>query len=220
MNRTLLFVITGFLMITYSTLHSQERFPSYYSQNDMELATPGTIIFGLGGYLNPATLSYLSQPNLYFTWNDQNSDLNDFNNFGLFASLPNFGFSFVDNKTNGYSITDYKLSTAFGSESFSLGIGYGWSSGDVSYYNRSNLFTLGAIYRPANFLSFSLIGNLPANNEREGIIGVGVRPFGNYNLTFFGDYIFTQDTIPEEYYLECRRYCGTNRWAKNCWKIF
>ena len=80
---------------------------------------------------------------------------------------------------------------------FSLGIGYGWSSGDVSYYNRSNLFTLGAIYRPANFLSFSLIGNLPANNEREGIIGVGVRPFGNYNLTFFGDYIFTQDTIPE-----------------------
>jgi protease-4 len=198
MNRILIVTITAFLVVTSSNLNSQERFPSYYSQNEMELATPGTILFGLGGYINPAILSYLSQPNLYITWNDNNSDFNDFNNFGLFASLPNFGFSLVDKKQNDYSITDYKLSAAFGSEAFSLGIGYGWSSGDVGYYNRSNLFTLGAIYRPANFLSFSLIGNLPVNNEREGIIGVGLRPFGNYNLTFFGDYIFTQDTIPEK----------------------
>ena len=41
----------------------------------MELATPGTIIFGLGGYINPAILSYLSQPNLSFTWNDKNQIL-------------------------------------------------------------------------------------------------------------------------------------------------
>lgn len=194
MIKLLLYVL---IILSVQPLLSQERFPSYYSQNDMELATPGTIIFGLGGYINPATLSYLAQPNIYFTWNDINSDFNDFNNFGLFASLPNFGFSLVDKKQNDYSITDYKLSAALGSESFSLGIGYGWSSGDVNYYNRSNLFTLGAIYRPANFLSFSLVGNLPTNNEREGIVGVGLRPFGNYKLTFFGDYIFTQDTIPE-----------------------
>jgi len=198
MNRILFIALTIFLIITSFNLYSQERFPSYYSQNEMELATPGTILFGLGGYSNPAILSYLSQPNLYLTWNDRKSDLDDFNNFGFFASLPNFGFSMVDKKQNNYSITDYKLSAAFGSAAFSLGIGYGWSSGDVSYYNRSNLFTLGAIYRPANFLSFSLIGNLPTNNEREGIIGIGLRPFGNYNLTFFGDYIFTQDTIPEQ----------------------
>ncbi len=198
MNRILIVTITAFLVVTSSNLKPQERFPSYYSQNEMELATPGTILFGLGGYSNPATLSYLSQPNLYFTWSDRNSDFDDFNNFGLFASLPNLGFSMVDKKQNDYSITDYKLSAAFGSESFSFGVGYGWSSGDINYYNRSNLFTLGAIYRPANFLSFSLIGNLPTNNEREGIIGVGLRPFGNYNLTFFGDYILTQDTIPEQ----------------------
>ena len=162
MIKLLLYVL---IILSVQPLLSQERFPSYYSQNDMELATPGTIIFGLGGYINPATLSYLAQPNIYFTWNDINSDFNDFNNFGLFASLPNFGFSLVDKKQNDYSITDYKLSAALGSESFSLGIGYGWSSGDVNYYNRSNLFTLGAIYRPANFLSFSLVGNLPTNNE-------------------------------------------------------
>lgn len=54
------------IILSVQPLLSQERFPSYYSQNDMELATPGTIIFGLGGYINPATLSFLSQPNLYF----------------------------------------------------------------------------------------------------------------------------------------------------------
>ncbi len=81
----------------------------------MELATSGTILFGLGGYNNPALLSFQSQPNLYFTWNDRNSDFNDFNNFGLFASLPNLGFSMVDNKINDFSITDYKISAALGS---------------------------------------------------------------------------------------------------------
>ena len=54
----------------------------------MELATPGTILFGLGGYENPAELSFLSQPNVYFTWNDQNGDFNDLDNWGLFTSLP------------------------------------------------------------------------------------------------------------------------------------
>ncbi len=80
---------------------------------------------------------------------------------------------------------------------FSFGVGYGWSRGDVNYFNRSNIFTLGTIYRPVDFLSFSLIGNLPVNNEREGIVGVGLRPLGDYRLTLFGDYVFTEDTIPE-----------------------
>lgn len=190
-------LIVFLLLVFISSIFSQQRFPSYFSQNDMELATPGTILFGLSGYSNPAVLSYISQPNLYFTWNDRQSDFNDLNNWGLFASLPNFGFSMVDNKTKNFSITDYKLSAALGSSSFSLGLGYGWSSGDVNFYNRSNIFTLGAIYRPANFLSLSFIGNLPANNEREGIVGLGFRPLGNYRLTFFGDYVFTQDNISE-----------------------
>ena len=188
------FLIIFFLFNFFTSIYSQERFPSYFSQNDMELATPGTIIFGLGGYINPAILSYISQPNLTFVWNDKKSDFND---FGFFASVPNLGFSLVDKKIDEFSITDYKLSASYGSSSFSLGLGYGWSSGDVEYFNRSNLFTLGAIYRPVNFLSISLIGNLPVNNEREGIVGVGFRPFGNYRLTFFGDYVFTRDKIPE-----------------------
>lgn len=188
---------SAIIFFSISLCFAQVRFPSYYSQYDMEFATPGSLIFGLGGFSNPAMLSYIEQPNVLFTWNDLNSDFDDLNNYSLFTSMPYFGFSMVDKKESDYSITDYKISAAYGSSSFSFGLGYGWSGGDVEYYDRSNLFTIGAIIRPANFLSFSLIGNLPAKNEREGIIGVGLRPFGNYNLTLFGDYLFTQDTIPE-----------------------
>jgi len=191
-------IIVIFLSLLFSIYNiAQQKFPSYFNQNDMELASPGTILFGLNGFDNPAELSFLSQPNLYFTWNDKNGDFNDFDNWGLFASLPNFGFVVNNQKINDYSITDYKLSAAYGSASFSLGFGYGWSKGNVNFFNRSDLYTLGAIYRPANFLSFSLIGNLPTNGEHEGIVGAGLRPFGNYRLTFFGDYVFTKDKVPE-----------------------
>ena len=196
MLRNFLFAV--FILFSFSQLSAQQKFPSYFTQNDMELASPGTILFGLNGYDNPAELSFLSQPNFYFTWNDRNGDFNDLDNWGLFTALPNFGFAMNNQKINDFSITDYKLSAAFGSSSFSLGFGYGWSKGAVNFFNRSDLYTLGMIYRPANFLSFSLIGNLPTNGEREGIIGAGLRPFGNYRLTFFGDYVFTKDKVPEK----------------------
>jgi protease-4 len=189
--------VVSLILIPLNLIYSQQKFPSYYTQNDMQLATSGTVLFGLNGFDNPAELSFLSQPNFYFTWNDKNGDFNDLDNWGLFSALPNFGFSINNQSIESYSITDYKLSAAYGSPTFSLGFGLGWSSGDVNYFNRSNLYTLGAIYRPANFLSFSLIGNLPSSGEREGIIGAGLRPLGNYSLTLFGDYVFTKDKVQE-----------------------
>jgi protease-4 len=189
---TIIIILQSFISL------AQTNFPSYYHQNDMELSTPGTLLFGLGGYNNPAELSYLNGPNFYFTWNDRESDFNDLNSWSLFTAVPNFGFSVLNNKDSIYSITDYKLSAALGSDDISVGFGYGWSSGDVTYFNRSNLYTLGLIYRAANLLSFSLIGNLPSSGEAEGIIGAGLRPFSNYHLTFFGDYVFTKDKVPEK----------------------
>jgi len=185
-------------LILSASNFSQQKFPSYFNQNNMELATPGTILFGLNGYVNPAELSFLSQPNIYFTWNDKNGDPDDLDNWGLFTSISNVGFSVVNQSINSYSITDYKLSAAYGASAFSLGFGYGWSSGNVNFFERSNLYTFGAIYRPANFLSLNMIANLPSKGEREGIIGAGIRPFENYRLTFFGDYVFTNDKVPEK----------------------
>jgi|GEM_PF-4723818 len=141
------FTVVLLSLLLSAITFSQQKFPSYFNQNDMELATPGTILFGLNGYVNPAELSFLSQPNIYFTWNDKNGDPNDLDNWGLFTSIFNVGFSVVNQSINSYSITDYKLSAALGSSELSLGFGYGWSSGNVNYFERSNLYTFGAIYR-------------------------------------------------------------------------
>jgi protease-4 len=195
LRRLMLIVIAT---LPFFQINAQTIFPSYYFNNDMELATPGTTIFGLNGFNNPAELSFQPHPNIYFSWNDKDAAANNFSSWGLFTSIPYLGFG-VHNQSDGeYSITDYKLSTAIGSDVLGFGLGYGWSSGEVSYYNRSNLFTLGAIYRPVNFLSFNFIANLPAEGESEGIVGAGFRPFASYNITFFGDYTFTDDKVAEE----------------------
>lgn len=191
------FLIISILFLQIN-LFSQEKFPSYFNHNDMELATPGSTLFGLGGFDNPAELAFIKSTNFYFTWNDKDSKFNDFNNWGMFTSIPYLGFAINNKKADEFSITDYKLSTGIGNGSFGIGMGFGWSSGNVNYFNRSDLFTLGAIFRPSNYLSFSLIGNLPTNGEREGIIGLGLRPLGSYPVTIFGDYVFSRFNPPEK----------------------
>ena len=59
-------LIPFFFIIFNFCSSAQEKFPSYYSQNDMEFATPGTIIFGLGGYSNPAVLIIFISAKSYF----------------------------------------------------------------------------------------------------------------------------------------------------------
>lgn len=190
--------ILAFVIVLYFQSNAQSVFPSYYFSNDMEFSTPGTSLFGLSGFNNPAELAYQPSPNIYFTWNDYKSDFNDLSNWGLFTSAPYFGFGLHSQSLNDYSVIDYKISTALGSDAFSAGVGYGWSSGDINYFNRADVFSVGAIYRPASFLSFSLMANLPSKGENEGIIGAGLRPLSNYNITLFGDYTFTEDKIVEK----------------------
>ncbi|WP_337866978.1 signal peptide peptidase SppA [Ignavibacterium sp.] len=177
---------------------SQINFPSYYQQNDMSLATAGAYKFGLYGWDNPALLSTLHQPDFLFTWNDRVGDWNDFNNWGIFAAIPNLGFSMYNQSLNNFHVTDFKLSAATGNNSFSAGFGYGWSTGDVSVFNRADIFSFGFFIRPNKYISAGLVGNLPANGEREGIVDIAIRPFGNQLITFFGDYLLSRDMHPEE----------------------
>lgn len=193
MKKIFLFILLGTI-----TVSSQINFPSYYNQNDMSLAPAGAIRFGLYGWDNPALLSTLHQPDLLFTWNDKIGDWNDFNNWGIFTAIPNFGFTMYNQSLNKYHITDFKISAGFGNNSFSAGFGYGWSTGNVNYFNRADLFTLGFLLRPNKFISIGLVGNLPTNGEREGIIDIAYRIFGNQLLTLFGDYVLSRDTEPEE----------------------
>jgi len=186
--RTLLFVF--FLA---NLINAQSSYPSYYAQNIFGLTSPGAMKYGLYGYDNPALLTTMHQPDIYFTWNDQVGKWSEFNHWGLFAAIPNFGFAVINQKKEGYSVADWKLSAGFGGEVFSLGLGFGWSSGDVDIYQRSTLFTVGALYRPLRYLSVGLVGSLPTSGYSEGAVDVGIRPFGNEMLTFFGDYVFRKN---------------------------
>ena len=177
---------------------SQQRFPSYYEVNDFNFAPAGALKYGLYGYDNPAVLTYLHQPDIYFTWNDLGGDFNDLNNWGLFTAIPNFGFSVVSfgDKTN--SVFNYTLSAAFGGPSLSLGLAYKWTSGDFEEFNIANEFTVGSLIRLNRYFSLGLVGNFPIKGEREGVVGLAFRPFGNEVIAFFGDYIFTENNIRNE----------------------
>ena len=190
--------LTVFFLLLIIPLKAQSTFPSYYSQNELSLTSPGAMKFGLYGYDNPATLSTLRQPDILFLWSDKTGEWNDFNNWGLFAAVPNFGFGLVKQKAGNLSVTDYKLSGAFGSSAFSVGLGYGWSNGDLDFFNHSDLFTIGSLIRPSQYLSFGMIGNIPTAGNSEGALDLALRPLGDEKLSLFGDYIFKNQRNPDD----------------------
>ncbi len=186
------------LILISPTVLCQSQLPSYYLQDEFNIASPGAYKYGLYGYVNPALLGMVEQPDFYFAWSDQTGRWNDFNNYGLFTSFPHFGFYFVNTRLNSYSVTDYKISTGFGSEAVSFGMGYGWSSGDINEFNHSDYFTLGSIYRPLKYISFGLVGNLSTGNNSEGMIDFAVRPLGNELLSLYADYAFGNRKLKED----------------------
>ncbi len=192
-------LIVIFIVINFCPdITSQQSYPSYFEVNDFSFAPAGALKYGLYGYDNPAVLTYLHQPDIYFTWNDLGGDFNDLNNWGLFTAIPNFGFSVVSfgDKTN--SVFNYTLSAAFGGPSLSLGLAYKWTSGDFEEFNIANEFTVGSLIRLNRYFSLGLVGNFPIKGEREGVVGLAFRPFGNEVIAFFGDYIFTENNIRNE----------------------
>ncbi len=172
------------ILFLFINAHSQTIKSSY----ELEFVTPGTTLFGLGRVNNPAEIAFQPQPNFYFTWSNPYRTNNSLSNWGIFTSVPYLGFEVYRQSVNDLSVTDYKVSTAIGSDEYGLGFGYSWSNGDVNNFNHFDFFTLGAIYRPLKYFSFNLVANLPHKNENEFTFGAGFRPFSDYGLTFFGDY--------------------------------
>jgi protease-4 len=181
--------ILNFLLMVIFTATSVAQ-QTYYRENKFWMTSPGAFKSGLYGIDNPALLNYQSQPDLYFTWTNENGRWNDFNNWGLFTAVPNFSFGLVNQKYQDHSITDYKLSAAIGSPAFSFGLGYGWSSGDIGYFDRSNLMSIGVLARPYPFVSVGFAGNILFSGLNEGMLDLAVRPLGDEKLSLFGDYVF------------------------------
>jgi protease-4 len=176
------------VLISKGIVNAQPGFSNYHSQNDFLLTSPGAMKFGLYGYDNPALLTYIRQPDFMFTWSDATGKWNDFNRWGLFTALQNFGFGLMHQKVLNKSVTDYRISMGFGDKSTSFGIGYGWSAGDTKYFQRRKIITVGSLFRPIPHVSVGAMGIFTKADRREGVIDLAVRPFGNELLTLFTDY--------------------------------
>jgi protease-4 len=169
--------------------HAQNGFPSFFSQNDFVLGSTATVRFGLYGYDNPALLTTLHQPDLLFTWSDRSGTATDVDRWGLFAAIPHLSLGVISDGTTAGRVADYRLSTSGGDDSFSYGIGYGWTAGDKSKLNRSNVFTLGFLVRPSPAFSLGITGTAAtAVRDKQAAIDAGVRPWQNELVTIFGGY--------------------------------
>jgi protease IV len=179
-------------------LHAQTSQVNYYSINRLGFSSPGAMKYGLYGYDNPAMLTTQNGPDVFFTWANKTGTVNNFDNWGLFASIPNLGFAMVNSRLYGASLNNYKLSASLGDDAFSYGLSYSWNSGDEGAFNASNLYTIGTLLRPDEYLSLGLICNLPTAGRTEGVIDLAVRPLGDEFISVFGDYSIKKDRYPGE----------------------
>lgn len=179
-------------------LQAQTR-SGYYSRSQFLFAPPSTFQEGLLGFSNPANLTLLARPELRFFWSTDGSDLISLQDWGIFSAMPHLGFSVQRQKFGDAGVTDFKLSTGFGSSAMALGVGFGWASGDQQAFDREKLISIGTITRPAPYLSIGITGNLSLESSRhEGVVELGVRPLATPRLTLFADYAIQKDMALDE----------------------
>lgn len=170
---------------------------SYFSKSDFALTSPGAFKTGLYGYDNPALLSYQHQPDLMLVWTDARGRWSDFNRWGLFTAVPNFGFALVHEKLGAANVTDYNVSFSAGDRSLSVGFGYQWSTGNRALFGRQALYTLGVVSRPNRYLSVGMAGTTGASSRaNELIVDLAGRPLGDERVTLFADYAWREKNLP------------------------
>ncbi len=175
-----------FLLITQSIWAQPPD--SYYSHNNFLMAPASTFEEGLVGFSNPANLTLLKTWESRFHWSTDGTDATSFNNWGFFSGARGLGFGMLRQNFGSLRVTDYRLSTAFGSQGMALGLSYGWSSGDWRALDRERLLAAGTIIRPFRFLSLGITGNFSLQSkQREGVAELGIRPLGSDILTLFAD---------------------------------
>ncbi len=186
-----IFFVTA-LVILAIPVSSQPGFEDYHRRNEFLLASSGAMKLGLYGFDNPALLNYQQHPDFMFSWSGEYSGLS---RRGLFFGLPSYGawpatgLAIANHSVEDQRVTDYRLSTGFGSKTFGLGVSYNFSFRDTDFFERQNTFSMGTIYRPSTKLSLGFTGTTVSRFDHyEGVVDIAVRPFGNERLTVFGDY--------------------------------
>jgi protease-4 len=176
------------IFLTFTIASAQRHFLSYYDLGNMQQAAPGAFKYGLYGFNNPATTNFLNAPDFMLSLTGD-KEFSRIDRTGVFLGSPYFGFSFISNSIGDKSVQDWRYTYSFGSEIFGLGVGYGWSTGNDGFFERSSIINWGFIYRPIPYMSlgFHQTYGLSHNNEFESVVELGVRPIYNYPLTIYAD---------------------------------
>lgn len=183
-----LLVLSAIFGMSWTGAQELSRIPSYYSQVDFLLSTPGAAGTALGGYVNPAVYGVLPGPELQFFWSDEGAQWSSLKRWGLFTGVPHLGFGLIHRKDREASITDYRIALAGGGRAMGFGLAYGWSRGDLGVYPRDNILLAGLIQRPCRFASLGLTAAMATgNSDRKAVVDLAVRPLGNPTVTLFGD---------------------------------
>ncbi len=176
----MLFCITG--------LVSAQPLPDYYTRTRFLFASPATFEDGLLGFANPANIALLPDPEFRFLWSTDGSDFASLNDWGFFSGVKHFGFSMQRQKFGGIGVTDFRLTTGWGSRAAAFGLAYGWSAGRFDALTREKLLAFGTILRPSPILSLGLTGNFSLESgSREGVGEISIRPLGSPKFTIFAD---------------------------------
>ncbi|MBI4719833.1 MAG: hypothetical protein HY770_01085, partial [Chitinivibrionia bacterium] len=171
----------------------QTQLPSYYSLLDFNFTSPGARATAVGGFANPAVYRMLPGGEVSYFWSDENAQLKSINRWGLFFGSEHLGFSALrskglDGSLGDVSVVDYRLSFSMGDRKSSVGLAYGWSSGDETAFARTRVIQAGMMRRFGRYLSLGLAGTFSTQrDDRIGLADVAVRPLGNDMLTIFGD---------------------------------
>jgi protease-4 len=177
--------------------HESKLLPYYSASNFLE-TTPSVEGGAVGGMFNPAALGLNKPGESVFFWNNIEKSPGMDHSFTFASNNGGLGFSWQHwdyqnavgvTPANG-KIDDFQLGLGLGDESARFGIGYGWSKGDISTARpRSNRLTIGGLSRPNDYLSYgaAVTRGLNQNEDYQGMIDFGVRPFRTPILTVFGD---------------------------------
>jgi len=174
--------------------HAQAPIPSYYDQLQFNLTSPSAYSTAIGGYANPAVYGTLPGGEAIYAWSDQNRTFSQLGNWGFFSGGSNFGFGLTRNKFAAGSagelgVTDWRLALAEEYEGTSFGLGFGWTSGDKTAANRSNIFQMGLAQRLGGYVSLGLGWDFALQESyNKGLLDFAVRPLKSELLVLWADW--------------------------------
>ncbi len=183
--------ITAISLITFIALTASALavgIPGYYQRSGFLFTPPSVYNDGLLGFSNPANLALIPRGEVRLTWTTDGTDFSSFDNWGFMAAVPNLGINYFRYNIGDTPASDYRLALAFGTPGHTMGLSYGWSTGDNDAAGREKVLTLGTIARPNKYISTGLVYNESLESKDNELIGdIGLRPAGTPTLTVFAD---------------------------------